>query len=452
MPPRDTPARPALGGLAERAYIPRVIDEELDVFLAGLGAVALDGAKGVGKSVTAARRAARSYRLDDPAVAELVRGDIDAALAPPHPVLFDEWQHVPAIWDAVRRRIDDDATPGIALFTGSATLSGDGLPRHTGAGRIVGRRMRPLALSERLIADRVNLGTTTLVSVRALLEPGPRPWLAGTIEWRLRDYTREIVASGFPAIRPLPSALRVAMVDAYIEQLVTRDAREAGGTPPDPMAIRRTLLAFAAATGTTSSLEKLRTIAGAGDGTPMAKTTLLRHRDVLERLFILEPIPGWAPAGSPLARLGVAPKHHLVDPALAVHLLGLDERALLVGESTPVADAVVRDGPLLGTLFESLVMQSLRTYAQAAGVALHHCRTHRGDHEIDALLVRRDQRVVALEVKLSPTVDDRDVRHLHWLREALGDRLLDALVITPGPGAYRRDDGIGVVPAALLGP
>ena len=440
--------------VAERPYIPRIIDRELDLLLSGLGAVLLEGAKAVGKSATAGRRAARTLRLDRPAVVDVVRAAPEAALDPPHPVFLDEWQHVPAVWDALRHRIDDDPTPGLALLAGSALLPIDARPRHSGAGRIVVRRMRPLAMSERLAADAVPAAERGTVSVAALLATGARPPLAGTSPWSLADYAREIVASGFPAIRPLAAALRTAQLDAYVEHLVTRDVRDAGGTTPDPAAIRRTLQVFAAATATSTSLEKLRTIAAAGDATPPAKSTMLRHRDVLERLHILDAIPGWAPAGTALARLGVAPKHHLVDPALAAHLLGIDERALLDGESPPLADAVpaVRDGGLFGALFESLVMQSLQTYAQATGSTLAHLRTHRGDHEVDAMLVRRDQRVVACEVKLAATIDDRDVRHLRWLREALGDRLLDAVVITTGPAAYRRPDGIGVIPAAMLVP
>ena len=94
----------------------------------------------------------------------------------------------------------------------------------------------------------------------------------------------------------------------------------------------------------------------------------------------------------------------------------------------------------------------MRTYAQAFG-ASHHCvRTHGGDHEIDGLLVRRDHRCLAYEVKLAGSISDRDVKHLLWLREHLGRQLVDAVVIHTGPEAYRRPDGIAVVPAALLVP
>lgn len=111
-----------------------------------------------------------------------------------------------------------------------------------------------------------------------------------------------------------------------------------------------------------------------------------------------------------------------------------------------------RDGTLLGDLFESLVTLSVRTFAQAAEASVRHLRTHRGEHEVDVIVERDDGRVLAVEVKLTRTVADRDIRHLLWLRGQIGDDLLDAVIITTGPEAYRRNDGIAVVPAALLGP
>ena len=94
----------------------------------------------------------------------------------------------------------------------------------------------------------------------------------------------------------------------------------------------------------------------------------------------------------------------------------------------------------------------VRTFAQAAEASVRHLRTKGGEHEVDLILERGDGRVVAIEVKLGRGTNDADVRHLRWLRDQLGDGLLDAVVITTGPEAYRRQDGIAIVPAALLGP
>ncbi|MFT3887837.1 MAG: DUF4143 domain-containing protein [Arachnia sp.] len=114
--------------------------------------------------------------------------------------------------------------------------------------------------------------------------------------------------------------------------------------------------------------------------------------------------------------------------------------------------SIPRNGTLLGALFESLVTLSVRVYADPLRATVRHLRTQRGDHEVDLIVTGDDGSIVALEVKLGPVPDERDVRHLLWLRERLGDDLADAAVITTGPTAYRRPDGIAVIPAALLGP
>ena len=139
----------------------------------------------------------------------------------------------------------------------------------------------------------------------------------------------------------------------------------------------------------------------------------------------------------------------MADPAFAVPLLGLDADALLRGsESGP---RIAGGGSLLGRLFESLVTLSVRVCAQAREAHVRHLRLHGGAREIDLIIERADRRVLAIEVKLSRTVKDDDVRQLVWLKEQIGDQLLDAIVIHTGPEAYRRRDGVGVVPAALLG-
>jgi hypothetical protein len=99
--------------------------------------------------------------------------------------------------------------------------------------------------------------------------------------------------------------------------------------------------------------------------------------------------------------------------------------------------------------------QAVRVYAAAARYAepeVRHFRTHRGDHEVDLIVEREDGSVLAIEVKLKATPDDGDVRHLNWLSRQLGDEVIDRLVITTGKVAYRRKDGVAVVPGALLGP
>lgn len=416
-------------------YVPRTIDLLLDD-LDGLRAVALEGARGIGKTSTASRRARSVIRLDDPDEALLFRASPTAIHRREPPVLLDEWQRVPSSWDVVRRAVDDQLG-GPYLLTRSAAPERP--PTHTGAGRIVRLHMRPMGLHERgLAAPAVSLGQ---------LLAGDRPLVEGRTDITLEAYANEIVASGFPALRPLPAHRRTQQLDSYITSLAEHELPGQGFDVRRPETLRRWMEAYAAATATTSSFAKVRRAAEGDGGAMPAHTTTATYREHLERAWILEPLPGWLPTRNDMRRLVEAPKHHLVDPALAVSLLGLDVGALLEGRTGDL-----RDGPLTGRLFESLVTQAVRVMASLHGARIFHLRTKAGREEVDLIVQRRDRRVLAIEVKLSAPDDDHEVRHLAWLADQLGDDLLDAIVVTAGAYAYRRPDGIAVVPAALLGP
>ena len=426
------------------SYRKRVIDEELNELFGPLSALAIEGPKGVGKTATAERRANTVVRLDEPAQQEIVRAEAARVLEGEGPVLLDEWQRAPAVWDAVRRAVDDGTPTGPFILTGSAVPGEDedDPERHSGAGRIDLLRMRPMTLPERLQSE-------TTVSLKSLLA-GDQAGISGSTPLGLADYTEEIVRSGFPAIRQLRGRALRARLQGYINRIIDRDFKdELGEIVRRPDTLRRWMAAYAAATASTTSLEKIRDAASHNQATP-AKTTVLAYRDALTRLFLLDPVDGWTPSHSHLKRLTQNAKHHLADPALAVSLLGLTEKKLLAGEGG--LDAIPRDGAFLGALFESLTTLSVRVFAQAAEADVFHLRTQDGRREVDLIIEGRAGEIIALEVKLSATVDDDDVKHLRWLGEAIGDRLQAAVVITTGAHAYRRKDGICVVPLALFGP
>jgi len=422
------------------AYISRIIDAELDELLSGLAAVAIEGPRAVGKTATALERARTVYRLDDPAQAEFAAADPARLVTGSTPILIDEWQRVPASWDVVRRAVDDDPSPNRFLLTGSATPPTP--PTHSGAGRIVRVRLRPLSLAERGVES-------PSVSLRQLLSERDSP-VEGETGVTLRRYAAEIVASGYPGLRSLQGRALRAQLEGYVARVVDNDFEEMGRPVRKPDSLRRWMQAYAAATATTATLETIRDAATSGENRKPGRPTVIGYRDVLKRLWILDPVPAWLPSRNDFSRLTQPEKHHLADPALAATLLGTGVDALFHPQETPVGTS--RAGPLLGRLFESLITQSIRVYAQASEATVKHLRTKGGRHEVDLILERADQRVVGVEVKLTRTVSGRDVRQLLWLKEKLGEDLLDAVIVTTGPTAYRRPDGIAVVPAALLGP
>ena len=418
-------------------YRRRIVDDEMDYLLAELPALLLDGPKAVGKTETARQRAKTFVRLNRERDFQLADAQLDSYLLKPAPVLFDEWQRLPQVWEAVKDSVDEDKTPARFLLTGSAPVD----DTHSGAGRIPSLRMRPLTLPERLVC-------TPSVSLKALLT-GERSELTGTSGFTLEDYTDLILHSGFPGFQDLSSRSLNKHLDTYLERLVNVDMKEAGTVVRQPDTLMRWLRAYAATVATTTSWEKVRDGANAGhDDTPSRDATT-RYTEALTRLRILDEVLPWLPSDNHLSRLGLTPKRFLADPALAARLVGVPRDRPLQGEGPATAP---RDGTYLGALFESLVALSLLVFSDADSVLLRHLRTWRGNHEVDFIVVGQGGRVVALEAKLGNAVRPEHVSHLKWLKEKLGDRLLDAVVVNTGSDAYRRKDGIGVVPLSLLGP
>jgi hypothetical protein len=428
------------GGHEFRAgYVRRVVDDVLDDLLPSLPAVLLDGPKAVGKTATALQRARTVWRLSRPAQASVVAADPQQALDAPPPVLLDEYQRVPPVFDAVREAVDEDSAPGRFLLTGSAPSPGS----HSGAGRITTVRMRPLTLPERGVS-------AASVSLASLFEGTFSAPVAGTCALRLSDYTDLILASGLPGLQHLHGTPLQIQLDGYLERIVERDMSEGGHSLRRPATLMAWLRAYAASVSTTTSWEKVRDAASAGAGTKPARTTAAPYVDTLTRLRILDEVPAWIPSHNHLNRLTQAPKHHLADPALAARLVGATRASLLRGRGetfTPL------DGTYLGQLFESLATLSVRVFAATLPASVSHLRLDSGRREVDLIVERdSDRAIVAFEVKLSGDVNYEDVKHLQWLREELGEQVVDAVVLTTGPAAYRRPDGIAVVPLGLLGP
>jgi len=421
-------------------YQPRVVDTELDTLLGGLPAISIEGAKGVGKTATAERRTASTFALDSRTTRRTVEAEPTIILTQQTPVLIDEWQLVPDVWDVVRRDVDRQRTPGRFVLTGSATPPRDARI-HSGAGRIVRLMMRPMTLPERGVC-RPSVSLTDLLT-------GERPSVSGRCDLRLPDYAQEILASGLPGIRQDPAQLRPATIESYIDELLDRDVPELGATVRRPQALRAWLTAYAAASATTTSYTKILDAATPGESDKPSRSTAEAYRAILERIWLLDPLPAWIPVFNPLARLSQAPKHHLFDPAISGRLLGATVDSLLKADG-PYENHP--EGTLLGALFESLATLSVRVLAQPLGAKAYHLRTQRGEHEVDIVVERPDHKVLGIEVKLTSAPSDSDAKHLNWLQSQLGDNLLDKLVVCTGEYAYRQKDGTAVVPLGLLGP
>jgi|ERR1035437_742570 predicted AAA+ superfamily ATPase len=417
-------------------YTRRTIDNELDALFQELPAIVLDGPKGVGKTTTALQRARTIRRLDRTSELAVVEADPDIISTDEKPVLIDEWQRWPEVFDVVRRLVDQDNSGGQYLMTGSAARQNT----HGGAGRITSLRMRPMSFSERDI-ERPTVSFAELLS-------GSQGRVAGKTSVGLSTYVDEIIRGGFPGLRHLGIRALQTQLDGYVERIVDHDFQELGYRVRRPVTVTSWLRAYAAATATTATWTSIQKAATRNDETPLQRKTTLGYTDLLKGLRILDPLEPWTTSRNPFVRLGAAEKHHLADPALAARLLNRTRDDLLIGDDGPIR--IPNDGSLLGNLFESLVALSIRTFAQSADARCSHLRQHDGRHEIDFIVEYRGK-ILAIEVKLNSNVDADDVKHLAWLEKELRGDFLDGVVITTGAEAYRRQDGFAVVPLALLG-
>jgi predicted AAA+ superfamily ATPase len=265
----------------------------------------------------------------------------------------------------------------------------------------------------------------------------------------LHDYVHEIAASGLPGIRPLGPEMRARRLDFYIRTLLVKDLPEWGAALRRPEMLLDWLAAYARAAGTTASHAAILKATSPDCGRSPAKSTAVAYRSAMAALWVSDPVPAWPGAGAGIDGLVKSDKHFLFDTGIAARLMGLTQAMLLRGAGpAPIGPA---SGGVLERLFEALVASSLQTYAQAIGARLFHLRKHDGSREVD-FIVERDRSIVAIDVKLATAIEDDAVRHLNWFATLARGFQVTRLVLHVGQAAYRRPDGIHVVPAAVLGP
>lgn len=415
-------------------YVQRVVDAELEARLGSVGAVLIEGAKACGKTATARQQAASEVLLDiDGNARGAVEVDPSLVLDGPTPRLIDEWQIEPKIWDHVRRAVDDRQQPGQFILAGSA-VPADEATRHTGAMRFGRLRMRPMSLLE--------LGASSgAISLFDLLEHGqakaPDPGLAAA------DVADLIARGGWPGLRSLSTHQILLEVRDYLEQVRRTDIREVDGIRRDPERVGRLLHSLARNVATSASAVALAADTHGADGS-IKKHTVADYLSALERLFVVEDQPAWAPHLRSRYILRRAPKRHFVDPSLAVAALQTSPEALL------------RDLNLLGLLFESLAVRDLRVYAQASDARVLHYRDSDG-LEVDAIVQRSDGSWAAFEIKLGGerAVEDaaESLKTFHARIDTTKCGEPAALGVIAGTGyGYVRRDGIQVIPLSALGP
>ncbi len=425
---------PSYGVQRGATYRPRFVDAELSSRLATVGAVLVEGPRACGKTATA-RHAARSEVLldtDDQArAAGLIAPSV--LLDGETPRLLDEWQLVPALWNHVRRDVDDHpGDPGRFILTGSA-VPDDDITRHSGALRISRLRLRPMSLAE-------SGHSTGAVSLGGLFS-GEEPRAADP-GLTITDVAERIVVGGWPKLlESTPEEARRALRD-YLDNTRRIDLYRLDGVRRDPENVERVVRSLARNIATPVSTGSIAADVGGPEG-PIKPHTVKEYLEALTRVFVLEDVPAWAPALRSRSLLRTKPVRHFVDPSLATAALN----------ASP--DRLIRDVEALGLLFESLVVRDLRIYSQVIDGSVYHYRDNTG-LEADAIVELADGSWAAFEVKLGQAAIEAAAENLLRLVERV-DILRHGKpavlgVITGWGYAYRRPDGVAVIPIATLAP
>ena len=410
-------------------YRPRVVDSQLAQALEAIGAVVIEGPKACGKTETARRAARSEIRVDTPAAAQAYAVNSALILDGETPHLLDEWQAEPDLWNDVRHAVDDRQATGQFILTGSS-VPRDDIRRHSGAGRFIHVRMRPMTLAEAGFSSRK-------VSLADLLAGGrvatPDPGLS------VGDLAERIVCGGWPGLLALTPPQAMRAVEGYLEDVCRIDVQRLDGVRRDPAGVRSLISSLARNTACPVTIEGLAADAGGAERS-MKTETVRAYLAALDRLMVTDDVPAWRPGLRSRTRLRGQTVRHLADPSLAT-------AALNAGP-----DRLLHDLSLMGLLFESLVVRDLRVDAEALGGRVFHYRDSLG-LEADAIIELPGGEWAALEVKLgsSPAVVDGAAANLLRLRDRVARPSPVALGVITGSGfGFTRPDGVHVVPIGAL--
>lgn len=373
---------------------------------------------------------------DNFAARERVALDINIAFPGAEPHLIDEWQEFPALWDATKYHVDQSPRQGQIILTGSSTPVEKGV-MHTGTGRIASLRMRPMSLYESGTSE----GCVSLSNICAGQDIAMTP----VRRLALNEIIELVLRGGWPGTISLPFKYAIKTPAAYVRQIIDRDIHRVDNVRRDKHKVELLMRSLARNESTVAGIATLRKDIAAGDGVEIEDNTLSSYLDALSRLFVLENQKPFASSMRSDVRVKVSEKRHFCDPSIAAALL----------KATPAK--LENDLNALGFLFESLVERDLRTYAEAFDGELYHYQDYR-NREIDAVIERPDGEWTAVEVKLGSNQIETAAKSLLDIKSQFeADRSSRppkslAVVVGLAGAAYRRPDGVYVLPITSLRP
>jgi len=420
--------------MSDKSYLPRLCDKEIQLALESSGAVLIEGAKWCGKTSLASIVSQSVLYMQDPDNTSSYQAMADTKpsllLKGKTPKLIDEWQMAPVLWDAVRFEVDKRGETGQFILTGSAVPS-DNVKAHTGTGRISRILMRPMSLYESLESN----GSVSLNALfSGIQEEGAKSDLS------VEKIAFALCRGGWPASVTKKDKAALRMARDYVEAVINYDVSRVDGIEKNPERVRLLLRSLARNVATQASLQTLKDDIEATDIT-ISDKTIAGYLNALRRIFVVEDLPAWLPSLRSKTAIRSSAKRHFVDPSIATAVMRINP------------EGVLSDFQTFGFLFEALCTRDVRIYAQTIDGDVFHYRDKSG-LEADLIVRLRDGRWAAIEVKLGSKQIDEAANNLLLLKTKINaDKMGEPsflMVLTGGQFAYRRNDGVWVVPIGCL--
>lgn len=421
-----------------KKYKTRIADEIVKKRLRGKGAVLIEGPKWCGKTTTAEQIAGSILYMADPekekqnlTMAEinpgrLLKGEI--------PRLIDEWQIAPKLWDAVRFEVDHRDEFGQFILTGSAVPASYEHIHHTGTGRFSWILMRPMSLYE-------SLDSTGEVSLKELFETPEQ--IDGENPLDLNRIAFLVCRGGWPRATDLEGEIALEQAFDYYDAVVRSDISRADGVTRDPERVKRLMRSYARNQGSQATNVSMKEDMAVNDTESLDTDTVYSYINALEKIFVIEEMGAWNPNLRSKTAIRTSNTRYFVDPSIAVAALGLGPQDLIADLNT------------FGLLFETMCIRDLRVFADALNGKVYHFRD-KTELECDAVVHLRNGFYGLIEVKLGgDRLIEEGAQNLKKLRDKIDTTKMKTpsflmVLIGVGDYAYRRQDGIYVVPIGCL--
>ena len=428
-------------------YKPRVADQLLADLLEACGCVQIKGSKWCGKSTTAEQLAKSVVYMADPADGprniQIAQSTPKFLLQGETPRLIDEWQVVPTLWDAIRGEVDHRRAVGQFIITGSAVPADKSKIVHTGTGRIAPLVMRPMSLWE-------SGDSSGELSLASLFEQPEQLLSESKID--IEELAYLVCRGGWPLSTITPNskaALKQAKI--YYEGVVgsgngeDSDISRADGIRRNPDRVKRLMRSLSRNLGTQASLDTIYQDMIINDKESLDKDTISSYISALKLIFVVEDMRAWNPNLRSRTAIRTADTRYFVDPSIAAAALGLGPKDL------------INDLETFGLFFETMAVRDLRVYGDVLGGTVYHYRD-KNNLECDAVLHLENGNYGLIEIKLG---GEDDIEKGATVLKALADKIDTTRMKNPsfmmvlvglGRYAYRRDDGVYIVPIGCLKP